>query len=265
MRKWIFAGLLVLIAGLTMGPHINTSGRCQTGQDCSLGKGEASSISFDTDGADFAIDATGNEATLTATTTATAVFMGADAAGAANTTFSTSGAGTLTLDPEDAGDIIIGSADVTTIVLTNTGAITVGASTTDSISMVTDGGTVTVDGSVLADVPIVTITTATTLTPNTVHLATTDTAVHPVPACVAANLGEWVTVVVGDPSEEIKLSLVDASNRFVVSGIDTGAAAHEIDSPTGAATTGGSFITLTCLVAEFWHSTAIGGIWVDGN
>ena len=265
MRKWIFAGLLVLIAGLTMGPHINTSGRCQTGQDCSLGKGEASSISFDTDGADFAIDATGNEATLTATTTATAVFMGADAAGAANTTFSTSGAGTLTLDPEDAGDIIIGSADVTTIVLTNTGAITVGASTTDSISMVTDGGTVTVDGYVQGDVPIVTITGAATLTVNTVHIATTDATTHIVPTCVAPNLGEWVTVVVGDVSEAISLSLADASNRFVVSGVDTSAAAHQLDSPTAAVTSGGASVTLTCLVAEFWHSTAITGVWLDGN
>ena len=144
-------------------------------------------------------------------------------------------------------------------------ACDLGDGTTTSMTFTTDGGAVVIDGSVLADVPIVTITTAATLTPNKVHLATTDATTHVVPACVAANLGEWVTVVVGDVSEAISLSLADASNRFVVSGVNTASAAHELDSPTAAATSGGASITLTCLVAEFWHSTAMTGVWLDGN
>ncbi len=263
-----------------------------------LGSSLTSDITFVTDGAAMAIDATLNEFLFTAGTTGTVTLKGADAAGASN----------LTLDVTDAGLIIIGSADVTDVTIdtvgldvavdgttneltltaagtgtvvimgadaagdsdllidtSGLGAITIGSADVTSVSIITDGGTLTLDGSVTADVAIVTITTATTLTPNTVHLATTDTAVHPVPACVAANLGEWVTVVVGDVSETIHLSLADASNRFVVSGVDTSAAAHELDSPTAAATSGGASITLTCLVAEFWHSTAMTGVWIDGN
>ena len=51
------------------------------------------------------VGATDNALTLTASTTATATFVGADAAGAANTTLDTTGAGA----------IVIGSADVTSI------------------------------------------------------------------------------------------------------------------------------------------------------
>jgi hypothetical protein len=54
------------------------------------------------------IDVAANTATLTATTTATAVFIGADAAGAANTTYDTTGTGA----------IVVGSADVTAVAIT---------------------------------------------------------------------------------------------------------------------------------------------------
>lgn len=141
----------------------------------------------------------------------------------------------------------------------------VGDANTTALSFTTDGGTVTIDGYVQADVAIREITTQVTLTPNTVHIATSDNATHIMPACVEANLGEWITVVVADPSENISLSLADASNRFVVSGVDTSAAAHELDSPTPAATSGGASVTLTCLIEEFWHSTSIAGVWLDGN
>jgi hypothetical protein len=235
MRKYILLGLLVLTAAFALGPQMNSSARCQTGVDCSIGANQSSSITLDSSGGDLSVGS--DTATLTATGTDTAVFIGADAACAANTTF----------DTTDAGSIVIGSADVLDVTVTTT------------------AGDIVLDGSVLADVPIVTITTAATLTVNTVHLATTDDATHIVPACVAANLGEWVTVVIGDVSENISLSLADASNRFVVSGVDTSAAAHELDSPTAAATSGGASVTLTCLVAEFWHSTAITGVWLDGN
>ena len=57
------------------------------------------------------VGATDNALTLTASTTATATFVGADAAGAANTTLDTTGAGA----------IIIGSGDVTSVTITADG------------------------------------------------------------------------------------------------------------------------------------------------
>lgn len=231
------AGFLLIAAGIAIAADLSTSGRCTRGTSCNIGDSATASFTLTTDGADLDLDGTGNALTVTATTTATAVFTGADAAGASNTTYDTTGAGAVQ----------VGSADVT------------------GVTVVTDGGTATIDGYVQGDVPFLVITTAASLTANTVHIATTDDATHVMPACVAANLGEWVTVIVGDPSENVSLSLVDASNRFVVSGVDTSAAAHELDSPTAAATSGGASVTLTCLVAEFWHSTAITGVWLDGN
>ena len=267
----------VLEAGtMTTRININADG------GMTMGDSNNNSVVWSTDNATMTLDGTANTLELSAATTATAIFIGSDAADAANTTFDTTGAGA----------IVLGSADVTTLDLINNGAMTVGAAaTTDSLALesagavtieatgainigdasatsvpiITDGGTVTIDGFVQADVPLLVITTAATLTVNTVHIATTDATTHIVPACVAANLGEWVTVVVGDVSEAISLSLADASNRFVVSGVDTSAAAHELDSPTAAVTSGGASVTLTCLVAEFWHSTAITGVWLDGN
>ncbi len=70
----------------------------------------------------------GNIFTLTASGTNTATYIGKDAAGAADTTYDTTGAGA----------IIVGSADVTSIVVT------------------TDGGSVTLDGSVNAGTSTIT-------------------------------------------------------------------------------------------------------------
>ena len=85
-----------------------------------LGGATNTSASIVTDGASFGIDVTGNAATLTATTTATAVFTGADAAGAADTTYDTTGAGA----------IVVGSADVTGITLSAAGDVTLPVSET---------------------------------------------------------------------------------------------------------------------------------------
>lgn len=83
-----------------------------------LGGASTTSVTVTTDGAGFGIDTTAETATLTATSTNTAVYTGADAAGAANTTYDTTGAGAIQ----------IGSADVT------------------SVTVVADGGTAVLDG-----------------------------------------------------------------------------------------------------------------------
>ncbi len=359
MRKWIFAGLLVLIAGLTMGPQINTSGRCSLGQDCDIGDGKPSGITLNTDGGDLNIDGTtGNALTLTATTTASPTFIGADAATPADTIFDTTGTGTvqvgsadvtavilttdglvmnlegttanaLTLaapttaspsfvgadasspadtifDTTGAGTVQVGSADVTGVTLTtdgaslniegttaNTltltsattgtmtimgadaagasnltidtsgaGAIAIGSADVTAVTVITDGGTVTIDGYVQADVgPFITLASG-NLTANSVHLATAS-ATYTLPTCVTANIGEWVTVVAQDVNEVLTIDLVDASNTISMAGAIV-AQGDEIDSEGHATTGDGEFITLVCVVAEFWMSTAIGGVWIDG-
>ncbi len=72
---------------------------------------ETTIITFNTDGADASIDATGNAFLLTATTTATATFIGADAASPANTTYDTTGAGL----------VIIGSGEVARVLINTEG------------------------------------------------------------------------------------------------------------------------------------------------
>ena len=138
-----------------------------------------------------------------------------------------------------------------------------GGSTIPSVALQTDAGTVTVDGYVQgAAGPIVSLASG-ALTANPIHLATA-TADYAVPTCVAANVGEWVTVVVADASETVSLTLADASNRIeVADAILT--AGHELDSPSEDTESGGSFVTLTCLTAELWYSTGIGGVWLDGG
>ena len=256
----LFAALL-LLAGVwsAVAKPMNSSARCSRDQSCDIGDTRLAEFTITTVNAVLGLDLADNTLTLTSGSTAPR-FVGADAADPADTTFDTTGAGTLTL----------GSADVLTISLVNDGAMNIGAGTTDSvvvngaltITMVTDEGTVTVDGDVQADMgPFVTLASG-TLTANTIHLATA-AATYTIPTCVAANIGEWVTVIVQDISEIVTLDLVDASNTISAAGaiISTG---HVIDS--GASATGdGDFITLTCVAAEIWYSTKIGGVWVDGG
>jgi hypothetical protein len=161
-----------------------------------IGSADVTSISMDTDGADLALDVTGNALTVTATTTASPTFIGADAAAEADTVLDTTGAGTITIGSADvtnvtidsdvgltlanaeslnsgtdstfdftrddsgivtitcsdddatagctydaggASPIVVGSADVTTLNLTNNGAMTLGASTSDSMTLIATG------------------------------------------------------------------------------------------------------------------------------
>jgi hypothetical protein len=137
----------------------------------------------------------------------------------------------------------------------------VGDSTTTSFTVTTDGGTTTFDGYAQGDVgPFVSLASG-ALTANTIHLATA-AADYVLPACEAANIGEWVTVIVQDISEVVVLQPATGDTINPAGAvIDIN---HEMDS-SGAATGDGDFVTLVCVVADMWFSTAIGGAWVDGG
>lgn len=231
--KFLFMALFVVVVGL-LGAHINTSGRCSITGTCELGDSNTDAIQLTTDGATFGVDVTSNTAILTATTTDIATFTGADAAAPADTVYDTTGAGTVT----------IGSADVT------------------GVSVITDGGTFSIDGYGVGDKKIVS-RAAGTLDVNTITEATA-TADYLLPDCTGAGAGVWVDVIVRDASETISLKPSNPNNIISYSGI-TPAAGDELDSPTAGATTAGSAISLVCLGANKWYSVGTVGLWVDGG
>ena len=111
-----------------------------------------------------------------------------------------------------------------------------------------------------------------TLTLNSVNLATA-AAQYDIPdgACdAAADVGNWVTVVIEDDSTVISIDSADASNVIYVPGLDLDAG-DELDSVSTAAHEG-QHITLTCLAAEGWYATSMSYIsttgviaWADGG
>ena len=142
-----------------------------------------------------------------------------------------------------------------------TTSLALGHSSLTGITAVTDGGTVTIDGTVQADVgPIVSLASG-ALTANTINVATA-AADYVMPACETANIGEWVTVVVRDVSEVVVLQPARGDTLSPAGAIIS--ADHEMDS-AGAATSDGDHVTFACLVADIWHSLSIGGAWVDGG
>lgn len=173
------------------------------------------------------------------------------------------GAVTLTCSDDDATCAMVYDAG-------GAAAITVGSADVTSISLVTDGGTVTVDGTVVGKMSVVSLASG-ALTLNTVHLATA-AADYDIPdlACdAAADIGNWVTVIIEDASTVISITSDDASNIITVPGLGLGAG-DELDSVSTAAHEGQS-ITLVCITAENWYSintdlTSGGAIaWADGG
>ncbi len=186
------------------------------------------------------------DSTFTFTTdgTETATITGADAAGASTTIYDTSGAGFLQ----------VGSADV------------------QIVNVVTDGGTVAIDGSVKAQVPAAAVASG-AIAINSITLATA-AADYDIPdgACdAAADVGNWVTIVVEDDTTLVSITSDDASNAFFVPGLDI-TAGNELDNVITAAHEGQN-ITLTCLAADQWYMTAgslnLAGAatiaWADGG
>jgi hypothetical protein len=132
---------IMLLAAPAYAQHVSTSGRCPYLGDCVLGDDNVKSITLKSAQGMFAVgEEFANQAVLTANSTATAVIKGADAAGNANTRFDTTGSGTIE----------VGSPDVT------------------SVTIVTDGGSIVLDGtiSVASDVVVAPTETATFGAPN---------------------------------------------------------------------------------------------------
>ncbi len=265
IRRFRFAlliGIALLLAGTwnAYARQINSSARCSSDAACNIGNETVTEFTLTTANAVLGVDQADNELRLTASSTNTATFIGADAAGAANTTYDTTGAGSVTL----------GSADVTTLSLTNNGAMNVGGAATNSvtingatsITMVTDDGTVTIDGYVQADLgPFITLASG-GLTANTTHLATA-AATYTLPVCETANIGEWVTIIAQDINEVLVVAPLSGDTLHISGAV---IAISEVADSEGAAADGdGEFLTLVCFVADNWYSTAIGGVWVDGG
>ena len=142
-----------------------------------------------------------------------------------------------------------------------------------SVTITTDGagGDVVIDGNVLAKVPVVSLASG-ALTINTINLATAGAADYDIPdgACnAAADVGNWVTVIIEDDSVVVSITSDDASNAFFVPGLDL-TAGNELDSISTAAYEG-AHITLVCMAADEWYATSSTTeadgttFWADGG
>ncbi len=273
IRKFRFSlliGVLLLLAGVwtAVAAQINTSGRCTKGVDCDISNTGVTGVTIRTDGAVLNLESvTADTLTLT-TPTSPAIFQGADAAGSANTIFDTTGAGSVTL----------GSADVLTLALINNGAMQLGASTTNSIvlesagttSVVAAGGTVTIDGFVQGQVPVVS-QTAGAIVMNTVTLATAagDYTIADDVCAVAADVGNWFTLINEDASVVVVINPLDAVDQLFIPGVDI-AAGDEADSISTAAYEG-AHITMVCMAINQWYATSAtteadgSTFWADGG
>ncbi len=124
--RWL-APLLLSLALASPALAHNTwpypNGRCPAASSCAIGSTSTTSIMFTTDGTKLDLGRESNVLTLIATGGGPAIFRGADSGGPANTLYDTTGAGAIT----------VGSADVT------------------SVTVISDGGTVVIDGTVTSD------------------------------------------------------------------------------------------------------------------
>jgi hypothetical protein len=144
----------------------------------------------------------------------------------------------------------------------------IGHTGSTSFDIVTDGGTVTFDGTVSVDdwvsAPIrVTNYVSGALSPNGISVVTTAAEVT-IADCETADVGDWYTIVVRDPTETIEIVSLDSSDVINYSGI-TPVAGDELDSPSEDGTTGGSSVTLVCVKADNYSAIHTSGLWVDGG
>ncbi len=168
--------------------------------------------------------------------------------------------------------IVIDNSDADDAVIAGILFVDAGGGFTNAID--TAGGNITTGAAhITAQMPVVSLASG-ALTLNTIHLATAGGADYDIPdgACnAAADIGNWVTVVLEDASVVVSITSDDASNIFTVPGLGALTAGDELDSVSHTVTEGQS-ITLTCLTAENWYFT--GGVtmhtdatiaWADGS
>jgi hypothetical protein len=139
----------------------------------------------------------------------------------------------------------------------------IGTATTTEITLTTDGGVVTVDGTITGGLRLVSAAASGALTINRTTLVTA-TADYSIPDNCDSATGSWVTIVLQDASETASISLPN-EDIFVIGGLAAFDAGDELDSPTAGATTAGVSITLQCLATNKWYSTGTVGAWVDGG
>jgi hypothetical protein len=135
--------------------------------------------------------------------------------------------------------------------------------------IVTDGGEVTLDGSITApswvDAPLRVANAASgTLSSNRITVVSAAVEVT-IQNCSASTIGDWYTIVVRDHDETIEVVSADASDVIYYSGI-TAAAGDELDSPDDSGSdTAGSSVTLVCTANNAYTAIHTSGLWVDGG
>jgi hypothetical protein len=144
-----------------------------------------------------------------------------------------------------------------------------GHSGSTSLAIVTDGGTVTFDGSITADswvsaeLQVVDVVSG-ALSPNKISVVSTAAEVT-IADCSSSTIGDWYTIVVRDHDETIEVVSLDTSDVIYYSGI-TAVAGDELDSPDDAGSdTAGASVTLVCVAANRYVGIHTVGLWVDGG
>lgn len=167
--------------------------------------------------------------------------------------------------------IVIDNSDADDAVVAGILFVDAGGGFTNAID--TAGGNITNGGStgtITAQLPVISLASG-TLTMNTIHLATAaaDYDLPDASCSAAADIGNWVTVVMEDASTVISITVNDASNTIIFPGLGLGAD-DELDS-VSTASNESAHITLVCITAENWYVTAAsvvsGGAiaWADGG
>ncbi len=153
--------------------------------------------------------------------------------------------------------ITTGGANVEVLAMDPAGAIEIGDPTTTTFNLITDSGTVVVDGAIFAPLPIVVLASG-ALLDNRVHLATASGADYDIAATAcdaASDLGTWITVIVEDASSTISITVDDTDNQFIVPLLSL-APDEELDSVADA-NGEGTHITLTCMAVDKWYATSM--------
>lgn len=252
MKRILGLSTLVAVciyAAVAYAGNLNTSGKCPSTGNCQLGLAGTTRFTIDADDGLFFLQ------------------NGESINNALNSTFdftrNTAGLVVITASDDD---------DIAALQIAQGGAaaLTLGDSSTTAISVIADGGTVTIDGYVQAQVNVVS-QTAGAITINTVTLVTAagDYTIADDLCAVTADIGNWFTLVFEDDSVVVVINPLDAADVLFIPGLDI-AAGDEADSDSTAAFEG-AHITMTCLAVNGWYATSLSYAadgttwWVDGG
>lgn len=236
-----------------------------------IGGATTTSVTINTDGADWNVDTLNtNTASLVGSANDSVIFDYRDYGSTANDDMAhvtlVGNCTTAAASTEDCdfaiGVVENGSAAETRFLIDADDGVDIGSANTNNVTVVTDGGTITMDGYVQGLYAPATELAGGTLTVNTVHIATA-AADYDLPDSCDTATGNWVTLIVQDASEVVSLTVLAAEDEIKVGGVNA-AANEEIDS-SGTVAGDGDSITVACLQANVWYSVAQSGTWVDGG